>query len=587
MITKCNMQLKEIYKTHKKKFIIAGSLLLLILIFKPSSKEPNIETQEVLRGDLRQEVSLTGTVESKNIASLAFEGSGKVKTIHVAENQKVSKGDKLISLNIDTFAARRSQNFARYEVEKLREKEAERILEAERAKLEDLKNGAKPSEVKLAEEQLRSADQKEERAAAEVERQIEQNDTEYKNQVNKNFASLKLINSKIYQGILDLTDIQYENFYGSSNESTQISIQKAKFMREFFNVDNAERYSNLVITGLNSGLYNDIINFYDSENEQKVIELTEKLKKATSTLIDAYSSIAYTTSIDSTEKTLINANLQSLNTDFATLVNNQVALSSLERTNESLLAAKKIALENASLAKLEAEVYLENVKSGASSAAITAQEQIIAQKEIALESQKASSRAAYAAVADINSEINKRIITAPFDGLITKIDIDEGEIAFSNTEVVELISEGNFEITANIPESDIAKIKIGDSASFDLDALSSDLIFEAEVVKISESANLIEGVPVYEVLLQITSETSLVKSGMTANIDILTDKRENVIFIPSRAISDSKVKILLENGMIEQREIKTGLKSYDAKIEVVSGLKEGEKVITYMEEENE
>ena len=88
-------------------------------------------------------------------------------------------------------------------------------------------------------------------------------------------------------------------------------------------------------------------------------------------------------------------------------------------------------------------------------------------------------------------------------------------------------------------------------------------------------------------LLQITSETSLVKSGMTANIDILTDKRENVIFIPSRAITDSKVKILLENGMIEQREIKTGLKSYDAKIEVVSGLNEGEKVITYMEEENE
>ena len=158
-----------------------------------------------------------------------------------------------------------------------------------------------------------------------------------------------------------------------------------------------------------------------------------------------------------------------------------MTLSSLERTNESLLAAKKIALENASLAKLEAEVYLENVKSGASSAAITAQEQIIAQKEIALESQKASSRAAYAAVADINSEINKRIITAPFDGLITKIDIDEGEIVLSNTEVVELISEGNFEITANIPESDIAKIKIGDSASFDLDALSSDLILKLKL----------------------------------------------------------------------------------------------------------
>jgi len=581
------MQFKEIYRNHKKKIIWGVAILFLILVFKPSNKEPKIETQTVERADLRQEVSLTGTVESRNIASLAFEGSGKVQKIHVSENQKVKKGKKLISLNADTFFARRSQNFARYEVEKLREKEAERLLDAEKAKLEDLKGGAKPSAVRLAEEQLKSTIQKEERAGTEVERQIEQNDTEFKNQVSKNFASLKLINSKVYQGILDLTDIQYENFYGSSNESTQISIKKAQFMRLFFNTDNAERYSNLVITGLNSGLYNEIINFNNSEDESKVIALTSKLKDAASSLVDAYSAIAYTTSIDSTEKTLINTNLQSLNTDFATLVSNQVTLSSLERTNDSLLATKKIAFENATLTRVESEASLENVKSGASSSAIYAQEQLIAQKEIALESQKASSRAAYAAVADINSEINKRIITAPFDGLITKIDIDEGEIAFSNTEVAELISEGNFEITANIPESDIAKIKIGDTASFDLDALSSDLIFEAEVVKISESANLIEGVPVYEVLLQITSDTNLVKSGMTANIDILTDKRENVLFIPSRAVTDSKVKILLENGMIEQRDIKTGLKSFDAKIEVTSGLEEGEKVITYMEEENE
>lgn len=581
------MQLKETYLKNKKKIIGGVIFLVLVLILKPSSTEPKIETQVVEKGNLRQEVSLTGTVESRNIASLAFESSGKVQNIFVNENQKVNKGEKLIALNSDTYVARRSQNYARYEVEKLREKEAERLLEAEKAKLEDLKNGAKPSEVKLAEEQLKSAITKMESASLEVERQIEQNDTEYKNQISKNFASLKLINSTVYQGILDLTDIQYENFYGSSNESTQISIKKSKFMKLFFDVENAERYSNLVISGLNSGLYFEINNLFDANNEAKVIELTDRLKNATASLVDAFSVISYTTSIDSTDKTLISTSLQSLNKDFSTLINNQVALSSLERSNESLLSNKKIAYQNANLAMAEAEAYLENVKSGASSQAIAAQEEIIAQKEIALESQKASSRAAYAAVSDVNSEINKRIITAPFDGLITKIDIDEGEIAFSNTTIVELISEGNFEITANIPESDIAKIKIGDSAVFDLDALSALLEFEAEVVKISESANLIEGVPVYEVLLQITSNTELVKSGMTANIDILTDKREDVLYVPSRAVVDSQVKVLLDNGMIEVRTIKTGLKSFDANIEVVEGLKEGEKVITYMEETNE
>ncbi len=584
-------KLTEIYqgkfKPHKKKLITLGVIIVLVILLTPGDKELEIQTQEVVRDDLVQEVSLTGTVESKNIASLAFETSGKVASILASENQQVKKGQTLLSLNTQDLNARRAQAYARYQVEEIRVQEAKSLLEVEKSKLIDLESGAKPSDVYVSEQKVWTADTNVESAVIDLERQIQKNESDYLSQIEKNYASLKLVNSNTFNSIIDLTDIQYAHFYGSSANSTSLSIKKEKFMKDFFAVPSAGRYSNYTISGLKAGLYNEIKMFDESRNEAKVAEYTQKLKVAVSLLRDAFEVITYVNSISEADKTEISANLTSLNTDYATLTANHSTLTSILESNKSTETTKSIAVDSANSALNEAKANLESVKSGASKASTDTQRQIISQKELALEGQKASARAALAGVSDINAEIAKRILRSPFDGLVSRIDIDEGEIAFANTVVAEVITESNFEILANIPESDIAKVKIGDKAAFDLDAYSINDRFEAEVVRISESASLIEGVPVYEVKLIITSETTQIKSGMTANIDIATDSRENVLSIPSSAVEDGKVKILLDNGMIEIRTIKLGMKSSDARIEVIEGLNEGELVITYMEEEDE
>jgi HlyD family secretion protein len=147
------------------------------------------------------------------------------------------------------------------------------------------------------------------------------------------------------------------------------------------------------------------------------------------------------------------------------------------------------------------------------------------------------------------------------------------------------MSDVKFEIEANIPEADIAKIKISNPAKITLDAYGSNVFFEAKVVKIDPAETIIEGVATYKTTLQFSGNDERVKSGMTANIDILTAKAENVIAIPQRAVAqkengDKIVKILKDDGVVEERKVTTGLKGSDGNIEITEGIQEGEKIIT-------
>ena len=74
---------------------------------------------------------------------------------------------------------------------------------------------------------------------------------------------------------------------------------------------------------------------------------------------------------------------------------------------------------------------------------------------------------------------------------------------------------------------------------------------------------------------------------MTANLDILTDGRQDVIAIPQRAVitkNGEKFVRVVRDSLIEEIQIKTGLISRDGLIEITDGLNEGDKVVTFVEE---
>jgi len=181
------------------------------------------------------------------------------------------------------------------------------------------------------------------------------------------------------------------------------------------------------------------------------------------------------------------------------------------------------------------------------------------------------------------AQLRKTVLVSPLNGVVTRQEARAGETVSLNSSLVSVISSSKFEIEANIPEADVAKVKVGDTAKVTLDAFGLEKVFEVRVSQVDPGETIVEGVAVYKTKFQFLKEQEEVKSGMTANIDILTATAENVLAIPQRAIVSKNggkyVLVLDANNNTEEREVKTGLRDANGNMEIVQGLNEGEKIV--------
>lgn len=188
-----------------------------------------------------------------------------------------------------------------------------------------------------------------------------------------------------------------------------------------------------------------------------------------------------------------------------------------------------------------------------------------------------------ARVLSTQGELRKLKIYAPISGTVTKVDAITGEFANTATPLLSIISDSSFEMDANVPEADIAKVKIGDKARVTLDAYGSDVLFDGHVVTINPAETIIDNVPTYKVTLHFDKDDARIKSGMTANIDIATASLSGALFLPSRAIVNKNgakfVSILNADNSTTETPITTGLRGTDGSIEILSGVNEGVNVV--------
>jgi len=199
-----------------------------------------------------------------------------------------------------------------------------------------------------------------------------------------------------------------------------------------------------------------------------------------------------------------------------------------------------------------------------------------------IRAQEAKVKYAAGAVDNIRALILKTIIRSPINGVVTKQDAKAGEIAAANTPLVSVISESEFEIEADVPEADIAKLAVGNPAKVTLDAYRNEVIFEAKVERIDPAETVIEGVSTYTTVLLFINKDSRIKSGMTANIDILTAQKEDVLIVPQRVIfekENGRFATVLRDGKSIDVLVETGIRGSDGSIEITSGLSEGELIV--------
>lgn len=208
----------------------------------------------------------------------------------------------------------------------------------------------------------------------------------------------------------------------------------------------------------------------------------------------------------------------------------------------------------------------------------------------AIATQEASLATALAGVRTARERVNDLVLTAPVGGVLSRINFDVGETVGPYQSVAELITEGSFEVEAYVPEADIAQLKLGDTATVTFDAYEKSDVFKAEVIRIALSETIRDGVPTYKTTLRLVEdvpEGMVLRPGMTADIEIHTDIREDVLFVPQRSIirEGRRTYVRIFDGTtFQERDVEVGLRSSDGTIEITSGLQEGEEVVIYVEE---
>ncbi len=208
--------------------------------------------------------------------------------------------------------------------------------------------------------------------------------------------------------------------------------------------------------------------------------------------------------------------------------------------------------------------------------------------EEALAVQEASVAQAVASVQKVNAQIGRTILRSPVRGVVTTQDAVVGEIVSTNTIIVSVISESEFEIEANIVEADISNVKVEDEARLTLDAYGEDLVFNAHVVKKDPAETIIEGVTTYKTTFQFDEAYEKVSSGMTANIDIVTDKRDDALMVPQKAVifrGGQKIVLILVGGEVIEKSVETGISGVYGNIEILSGIEEGDMAVTSYKKE--
>jgi multidrug efflux pump subunit AcrA (membrane-fusion protein) len=196
--------------------------------------------------------------------------------------------------------------------------------------------------------------------------------------------------------------------------------------------------------------------------------------------------------------------------------------------------------------------------------------------------QEARVKSALANIKEIEALFSKNKITAPFSGVITKIDVEIGEIVGSSDSAVSIISDKVFQIETFVPEINIKDLKVGDSAKITLDAFGKQEIFDVEVISIEPAQTVRDGVSTYKTKFEFKEKNQKIRSGMTANVLINTENRPDVIVLPANVIyrrdGFDYVKVLINENVVE-KQITIGNFDSVGNREIIAGVGIGEKII--------
>lgn len=233
---------------------------------------------------------------------------------------------------------------------------------------------------------------------------------------------------------------------------------------------------------------------------------------------------------------------------------------------------------------------------------------------------------AQASLNDARENLNKTTIYAPVSGTVSKLNVEQGERVvgtsqMAGTEIMRIANLNNMEVRVNVNENDIIRVGMGDSVIVEVDSYTSrDEKFRGIVTSIANTAKdaaSLEAVTEFEVRIRLLNESYShladknarpFRPGMTASVDIITARKNNVLSVPLSAVTtrsntpakpegdkeeentaeapaapagpvEEVVFVHTPDNKVKSVKVKTGISDFE-NIEILSGLEEGQKVVS-------
>jgi HlyD family secretion protein len=529
----------------KRKIIISVVILLLIapfFFFRNGNGE--LEYVVVEKQDITKEIFETGTVKKGEVLSVGFSESGRIDRLLVEQGGVVEKSDVLAYLDIE-------------QLEIMRE-EAVATLDSAKAGLERVLKGATQEQVEVAEAKVRSVETALSSAEKNLENTINSVQETLKTaylQVSSLLSSVHKDIKEVKEGVDDVVDRNFTGIYFPETYSvrnSKIAIRKSE--------TTIGDYKEMITEDVSFSEKDEALLVVESELKAVIRELDNILDVSEND--DYYKEQVSSDDIDDLRsfRTVVNTSLSSI-------TSLRQSISSTKTETNTLVDLAEAEVRSLEKSLTEAEKGLEQVKSEASEEDITTQESLIKQAE--------------ASISRLEKRIQDSTLTAPVDGVVSVVHLKEKEMAISGSPVLSVVPEESFQIEVFIYEGDIPEVKIGNKVDVSLVAFPDDT-FQGEVVFINPVGEVIDGVVYYKVLVSLEDYPEKTMINMTADVTILTAKKEEVLTVPERNtfVEDGKRYVnVIEDEEIEKREIQVGMKGEERVFEVLSGLSEGEKVL--------
>lgn len=559
----------------------------------------------VKREDLKIAIEASGKVVARDGVELSFPVSGnlEVSEVYVKEGDKIKKGDKIAAVKTESLEFELRNAYASYQsaLANFNSKKAaptQSEIDKAKAAIDQAQISLDQAKVSLEKtkssvnQQITNAETNLETASNNLKIFQDTGDSEIvRDAYTSLLTTIKAVNLTAHRALNDSDAIlgidntgvndDFESVLGAKNisslNSARSSYQHTKSLQlsldnsvaslinsDYSGLDAASIKAEETLTALQNHLF----------DMQSLLEATITFVNFSQSELDGF-------------KSTISSNRSSVNSAISSLSTSQQAVRNAKSNLNAYQLAYNKALNDLKVTKSQGENDINTANASVNSRQISLKQAqidyndlIAPASEIDLASARAQLASAAISVDRAKYNMEQATLISPIDGVVSMLNYKQGDTILSDgaKSMATIINNDTLFIEANIEESDISKLQVGQKAVVSFEAVDGlELVGELSFISLTSETNS-NGIVTYLVRVLLNQPGEQIREGMTAAVEFITAGKDDVLTVPVAAVRNIGGQAAVETNNGQIINVTTGFTD-GKKVEIISGLEEGQAVI--------